>query len=344
MESLALALLGAAALLALALVRRRADPAPAQTLEVVCRSLGQLQSDLRRVVVVQDELRREVQRGREASLTGLSEASQALQGQIGQAQRALVEVRAIEEGRARQLDRATDSLRRLEAVLAGSSSRGAAGENILARALDQLPPDLLASNVCFGSRVVEYALVLPGGRYLPIDSKWTSAASLEALETEDDPERRRRLLEHLARDLRQKVREMVKYLDPERTVSLALLAVPDAVHAATTEAHGEGWREGVLVVPYSLALPYVLALYRLSLRFGSLADGDAQAARLCTLAESLRRFDEEVEGRLSRSLVQLMNARDSLRGHASEARGAAERLLRPEELRSSPPLALPARD
>ena len=81
----------------------------------------------------------------------------------------------------------------------------------------------------------------------------------------------------LSRDLRARVREMAKYLDPERTVSLAVLAVPDAVHAAAPEVHAEGWGEGVLVVPYSLALPFVLTVYRLALRFGAAADQDAPA-------------------------------------------------------------------
>ncbi len=228
--------------------------------------------------------------------------------------------------------------------MAGSGTRGAAGENILARAFAQLPPDLLECNVAFGSKVVEYALRLPGGRFLPIDSKWTSAASLERLAEADDPQERRRLGEQVARDVRGRIREMSKYLDPERTLSLALLAVPDAVYAAAPEAHGDGYREGVLVVPYSLALPYVLALYRLTLRFGSVVDTDQLSARLRALDESLRKIDEEVEGRFSRGLVQMENAREALRDHVGEAQRTCARLLRttePESLAGLPPVDAP---
>jgi DNA recombination protein RmuC len=300
-------------------------------LVVAALRLSQFHSELRRLAQAQDALRLDVQRGREASLLGLSEATQALHGQIGQAQRALGEVKALEQGRTRQLDYATDALRRLEAVVAGSSTRGAAGESILARTLGQLPPDLLAHDVAFGSRVVEYALRLPDGRYLPIDSKWTSVASLEALELAEDAGERRRLEDQVGRDLRVRLREMSRYLDPERTVSLAVLAVPDAVYAAAPEVRGEGWREGVLVVPYSMALPFVLVVYRLTLRFASAVDTDALLGRLHAVAEGLHHIEEEVEGRLSRGLVQVQNARDALRGHASEARGATDRLLRTAE-------------
>jgi len=289
-------------------------------------AMGRLQESLDRVARAQDQLRLETQRGREDALAGLAGATQDLQGRLAQAQRALAEVKSLEQARGSQLDRATDSLRRLELVVAGSSSRGAAGENVLARSLAQLPPDLLETNAAFGGRVVEYAVRLPGGRLLPVDSKWTGAAGLERLETAGDPDERRRLLEQVARELRGRVREMAKYLDPERTLALAVLAVPDAVHAAVPEVHAEAFREGVLVVPYSLALPFVLSLYRLAVRFTSAPDTEELGRHLARLAELLGRMDDELEGRLSRALVQAANARDALRGDLAEARRASGRL------------------
>ena len=289
-------------------------------------AMGRLQESLDRVARAQDQLRLETQRGREDALAGLAGAAQDLQGRLAQAQRALAEVKTLEQARGSQLDRATDSLRRLELVVAGSSSRGAAGENVLARSLAQLPPDLLETNAAFGGRVVEYAVRLPGGRLLPVDSKWTGAAGLERLETAGDPDERRRLLEQVARELRGRVREMAKYLDPDRTLALAVLAVPDAVHAAVPEVHAEAFREGVLVVPYSLALPFVLSLYRLAVRFAAAPDTEELGRHLARLAELLGRMDDELEGRLSRALVQAANARDALRGDLAEARRASGRL------------------
>jgi DNA recombination protein RmuC len=289
-------------------------------------AVARLQETLDRVARTQDELRLEARRGREDALVGIAGAAQDLQGRLAQAQRVLAEVRALEQSRGSQLDRATDSLRRLELVVAGSASRGAAGENVLARAFAQLPPDLLETNAPFGGRVVEYALRLPAGRLLPIDSKWTGVAEIERLERTDDPDERRRLREQVGREVRQRAREMAKYLDPERTLGLAVLAVPDAVHAEAAEAHAEGWREGVLVVPYSLALPFVLALYRLAVRFSAVPRAETVAALLARLPDLFQRMDEEVEGRLSRSLVQAANARDALRSELAEARSASSRL------------------
>lgn len=315
----------AAATAALLLGRGRRPPAPPSP-EGLAGQLDRLSAELGRLGQAQEHLRREIQQGREDSLRGLADVAQGLQGRMATAQRELAEVKALEQARSRQLDRATDSLRRLEAIVAGSGSRGSAGEGILSRALSQLPPDLLETNAAFGGRVVEYALRLPGGRLLPIDCKWTSAESLERLETTDDAAERRRLLDQVARDVRTRIREVTKYLDPERTLSLAVLAVPDAVHAAAPGTHAEGWREGVLVVPWSLVLPFLLVLYRLAVRFGSAPETGELQEGLSRLVESLRQMDETVEGRVSRALVQLANARDDLRTGLAGARRTAERL------------------
>jgi DNA recombination protein RmuC len=334
---IAVALVAAAALLS----RRGSDPAAVQAMEGLTLGLARLQADLTRLAKTQDDLRQDVHRGREASVLQLSDVAQGLRGELSQAQRALAEVKAIEQGRARQMEQASDSLRRLEAVVAGSSTRGAAGENILARALAQLPADLLECNVAFGNKIVEYALRLPGGRFLPIDSKWTSVGVLERLDATDQPLERKRLVEQVVRDVRGRIRDMGKYLDPERTLCLGLLAVPDAVYEAAPEAHGEGYRAGVLVVPYSLALPYVLALYRLTLRFGCAVDTDQLADRIRGLEETLHQIDEEVEGRLSRGLVQAGNARDTLRDHVADARRATQKLLLTAESESPAALGAP---
>lgn len=293
--------------------------------------LAGLHGELQRMARAQDELRRDVQGAREASLTQLHAATTGLRSELGTAQRVLAEVRASESARSAQMELAALSLRRLEAVIAGSATRGAAGEQILDRALQQLPPDMLDRNVAFGSRVVEYALRLPGGRLLPIDSKWTGVASLDKLSETEDPEARRRLCEQLGRDLRARAREVGKYLDADRTFGMAVLAVPDAVPALAAEAQAEAWRDGVLVVPYSLALPYVLALYRLALRLGAASDADRRLERLRAIEEALRCLDEEIEGRLSRGLVQVQNARDALRGRLAEAHSATSALLRGAE-------------
>jgi hypothetical protein len=80
----------------------------------------------------------------------------------------------------------------------------------------------------------------------------------------------------------------------------------------------------------------VLAVYRLIARFAAAGDSDALAGRIRLLDEVLRSVDEEVEGRLSRGLAQLQNARDALRDGLAKARRLSSGLVREEDSRLTP--------
>ncbi len=308
-----------------------ATRASATATRQVDRELRSLAGTVGHLAATQEALQRDVLQAREASLLGIAEAASGLKDELGAARRTLVEVRSHESVQSAELERAAVSLGRLEAVVAGSGSRGAAGEQLLARSLDQLPPEMLARNVTFGSRVVEYALVLPDGRYLPIDSKWPALAELERLASAPGEAEKQRLRERVGRALRSRAGELRKYLDPDRTLEIGLVAVPDAVYDAAPGAVADAYRDGVLVVPYSLTLPFALGLFRLSVRFSRSPEIERSGAALAALDAALSRTDEELEGRLSRALVQLTNARDAVRGHLAELRRALASLDRGRE-------------
>ena len=78
---------------------------------------GTLTRELARLARQQEELRLDVERGRASSLERLGDATREIRNDIGEARRALSEVRVLEEARVRQMDQASDSLRRLEAVI-----------------------------------------------------------------------------------------------------------------------------------------------------------------------------------------------------------------------------------
>ncbi|HEV8596913.1 MAG TPA: DNA recombination protein RmuC, partial [Candidatus Dormibacteraeota bacterium] len=111
---------------------------------------------------------------------GQSQEVQAaeLRERLTQTQSALEGLRSAVSARQPIEEEARASLKRLESVIAGSSSRGAAGERILEEALRHLPPEMLQRNVWVGGKVVELALRLPGGKLLPMDSKWVSSPAL----------------------------------------------------------------------------------------------------------------------------------------------------------------------
>jgi hypothetical protein len=78
--------------------------------------------------------------------------------------------------------------------------------------------------------VVEFAVRLPGGKFVPIDSKWPAAGLLDRLANETDPARRDAIVRELERTVSAKAEEVARYLDPERTLLLGVAALPDAVY------------------------------------------------------------------------------------------------------------------
>jgi RmuC family protein len=260
-------------------------------------------------------------------------AEQLRQGLDG-ARRALEELRIRDQER-----RATDAeqrevVRRLATVLAGGASKGRSGEHVLRDHLAHLPPGMLTSDVRVNGKVVEFGLVLPDGRRLPIDSKWTAVADLEALEAADDPVRRDECARAVERAVVARTKEVAQYLDPSVTAPIAIAAVPDAVYGVLKRAHADAFAHGVVVVPYGSALPIVLFLYELVRRYG---DGSDAQASLAEIARALDAMDAIVENRFAKAATMLTNGADEFRTHLGKARGSIARAQVADE---DPPLTV----
>src|SRR3954454_17963992 len=248
--------------------------------------------------------------------------------------------RALEELRIRDQERrATDGeqrevVRRLATVLAGGASKGRSGEHVLREHLAHLPPGMLTSDVRVNGKVVEFGLVLPDGRRLPIDSKWTAVAELEALQAADDPVRRDACARAVERAVVARTKEVAQYLDPSVTAPIAIAAVPDAVYGVLKRAHADAFANGVVVVPYGSALPIVLFLYELVRRYG---DGSDARASLAEIARALDAMDAIVENRFAKAASMLTNGADEFRTHLGKARGS---IARAQAADDDPPLSV----
>jgi hypothetical protein len=236
--------------------------------------------------------------------------------------------RALEELQVREQERrAVDTehrevVRRLATVLAGGSSKGRAGENVLREHLSELPPGMLVTDFRVNGKVVEFGLLLPDGRRLPIDSKWTALAELEALEAATDAVERDACARAVEKAVVVRAREVAQYLEPSITAPVAVAAVPDAVYAALKRAHADAYCKGVIVVPYSTALPVVLFLHSLVARFGDAADVQAS---LVAVAGMLDQMELVVENKIVRAATMLTNGADEFRSHLGKARGSIAR-------------------
>lgn len=260
-------------------------------------------------------------------------ASEQLRDGLDGARRALEELRTRDqERRATDLEQ-REVIRRLATVLAGGATKGRAGEQVLREHLSQLPPGMLTCDLRLNGKIVEFGLVLPDGRRLPIDSKWTALAELEALEAADDPVTRDQCARAVERAVISRTKEVAQYLDPALTAPVAVAAVPDAVFAVLKRAPAEAFGHGVVVVPYSNALPIVLFLYELVRRYGDASDAHASLAEVARMLDAM---DAIVENRFAKAATMLTNGADEFRSHLGKARGSIARANAAEREGSGP--------
>lgn len=258
-----------------------------------------------------------------ADATGARDlAEERLRAEVAGARRALEELSLRESERRERERESWEVVRRLSTVLAGGASKGRAGENVLRDHLSQLPPGMLATDLRIGGKVVEFGLILPDGRRLPVDSKWPALAELEALEAAEDHDERETRAREVERQVALRAREVAQYLDPAVTAPVAVAAVPDAAYAVLRRAHADAFARGVVIVPYSTAVPVLLFLYSLVRRLGD--GGDAQAC-LSEVAVLLDAMESILENKVAKAATMVSNAADELRSSLGKARGSVER-------------------
>ena len=214
------------------------------------------------------------------------------------------------------------SARRIESVLLGSRTRGAAGENILQDAFRQFPPEMIDMNFRVNGKVVEYALVLANGKRLPIDSKWPSPELIDRLADEPDAARQSAIVQEIERTLRLKVRDVRQYIDPAATLAFAVAAVPDPVFNACRRAHLEAYREGVILMPYSMTIPYVLALFRLHLQYARSIELENLEGYLQQIEDNVTALDRLFENSIARGGTMIQNAYNDAKRNLGQMRGA----------------------
>ena len=200
--------------------------------------------------------------------------------------------------------------KRLESALLGSKSKGEMGENIICESLKYFPPEMIDVNFKVNGKPVEYALILSDGKRLPIDSKWIGID-----EESSDVEKA----------IAKKAKEVSQYIDPASTISMAIAAVPDSVFAQCRQAHIRAYRENrVLIMPYSMTIPYILSLYNLHRSYTRNIDTERVNSYLSEIKSSINRLETLLENNIARSISMVNNAYNEGKQILYRIRGAID--------------------
>ncbi|HEX6030412.1 MAG TPA: DNA recombination protein RmuC [Tepidiformaceae bacterium] len=249
--------------------------------------------------------------------SGIREATESIRQEIARAQEGLGQLHASARSRQQLEEMTAQSIRRLEAVIAGTAAKGAAGENICELVFSRLPAEWQERDFRIGNRTVEFALRLPNNLVVPVDSKWPGTHLLEQFLESNDIAEQQRLKTQIQQAVLGKAREVRKYVDPGLTTDYSVAVVPDAVYELCGEILGEVVRLEVMLVSHSMFVPCLLMLFQAAVRDSREIDVEKLSGYLKAADQGLRALQEEIEGRLSRAITMLGNSRDELRAQTA---------------------------
>lgn len=253
-----------------------------------------------------------------AVTTGLKDAADKISAELGKTREGVARLQEAQRARQEMETSTAESIRRLEAVIAGTASKGSAGENIVDLVFSRLPVEWQVRDFRVGNKTVEFGLRLPNGLVLPIDSKWPATGLIEKMVHEEDPQKAAQLKREVHQAVRGKMREVQRYLEPNLTYAFAVAVVPDAVFDVSSEVQAEAYQMKVVLVGHSMFVPYLLLVFQTVLASSHDVDLERLGQALRNAEHHLREISDEVEGRLSRGLAMVANSRDGLRGQVSQ--------------------------
>jgi len=201
-----------------------------------------------------------------------------------------------------------ERIKRVDEIIAGTSAKGISGEEILRETFKKLPPEMIETNFSVGGKTVEFALILPNDKRLPIDSKWPAGHLLLELEKESSPKKRKEIIEEIEKETTKRIKEVKQYIDPDITWSQAIAAIPDSVYNLCREAHLRARENDVILMPYSMVLPLILYMYRLHLQYAVSLDMENFQNHLINISRNLEEMENILENKIYRGSSMISNA------------------------------------
>lgn len=195
----------------------------------------------------------------------------------------------------------------LTAMLLGRRS-GQVGEGMVETLLSPVPDDWLERDVSMGKGKVEFALKMPGGYLVPLDSKFVASEIASRLAPDNGGDERQ--IKQIKETVKTRAKEIAeRYLVDERSIGFGIAAVPDAVYEVCKGAiQASAQRHQIVIVPYSLLLPYTLSLYLMAQRLG-IAKMTEKERAMSTARTALHQAKTHLEN-MTREITSVANLRE----------------------------------
>lgn len=261
-----------------------------------------------------------------ATLQSVEGGQRDLSSNIKETQKVVDNVKTDYESRKLFFEQLRNSVGRMEETISGAKRRGEAGENILQDILKSLPPNMVARSLRIAGKEVEFALILSNDKVVAIDSKWTAQELLRQLSQEEEQSKRLSLVNKIENEINKRAAEVAQYIDPARTVPWAVAAIPDSAFSVCRRAHLDAYKKGVILIPYSLVLPYLLTLFNLHLQYAGSIDVENLQHYIMDIKRHLEEMEATLENNIVRAVKMISNAASEYRETLASIRGSLSNL------------------
>jgi len=227
----------------------------------------------------------------------------------------------IETKRDAQLSDMNRMIRQFTRAVAGTSTRGAMGEERLRQALaESIRAGVVVTPLRTGSGEVEFAWNLEDGKYIPIDSKFPDLMEiLEEYERSEDPARQKQLKREILARVRREIGRVQKYQNLPNTTAHAILVVPEGVLDAAPELVAAGRTDRVFVCSYRDIFPVAHTLQEDYIRTKETGEAGKYRQIALDLLGILGRIQKRTET-ITRALVTIENATTDIRTETMKGR------------------------
>ena len=180
---------------------------------------------------------------------------------------------AVLQSELKRLQSVETGVRELTNLFLSTQGRGLMGEEAVRTVFQSFPQETWKEQYAIGSGRVDFAVFMPNGRVLPIDSKTSGlqsiadyyalgqkvAAATEEGEREAALREQGKLQTKVRGAVLNKASEVAEYIQPEkRTLGIAIQAVPDSLFPILDiKTRKLAAEQNVQIVPYGLLLPVV---------------------------------------------------------------------------------------
>lgn len=250
--------------------------------------------------------------------TGLTASISNLQLEVGNIKQQAERIAGLGE----KYQKTEELTSAIHSILIGSYSKGRTGEQVLRNTMAEfMRMGLVEANVPFGTKVVEYGVKFQDGKYLAIDSKVVATGLLEKLHGDDTSvEEKDKVALEIKGKLRNKIEEVALYIDPQRTLPYAIMAIPDSLLQFAPELMPEASRRNVFVAGYSTIPP--LLGYFVKVYSSHMAEQDIRilVQNINQVHRSLSKFsDDYFSNRLEKPLSTIQKAVGEIKSGVTKA-------------------------